>query len=65
MATSFSGGGSRGTRREQPTMVKQLVNFYHLRLRVEGTLFVVIYKAGRETHAVLVIGLYELLDPTT
>jgi hypothetical protein len=38
---------------------------YHLRLRVECTLFV-IYKDGRETHAVLVIGLYELLsNPTT
>jgi len=27
MATSFSGGGSRNTRREPPTMGKQLVNF--------------------------------------
>ena len=27
MATSFSGGGSRGTRREPPTMGKQLINF--------------------------------------
>jgi hypothetical protein len=27
MATSFSGGGSRSTRREPPTMGKQLVNF--------------------------------------
>jgi len=27
MATSFSGGGSRSTRREPPTMDKQLVNF--------------------------------------
>jgi hypothetical protein len=27
MATSFSGGRSRSTRREQPTMGKQLVNF--------------------------------------
>jgi hypothetical protein len=26
MATSFSGGGSRSTRREPPTMGKQLVN---------------------------------------
>jgi len=39
--TSFSGGGSR---REPPTMGKQLVNF---RLRVERTIFV-IYKAGLE-----------------
>jgi hypothetical protein len=38
---------------------------YHLRLRVECTRFV-IYKPGRPTHAVLVIGLYELLgNPTT
>jgi hypothetical protein len=35
MATSFSGGGSRGTWREPPTMSKQLEN---LRLRVKGTL---------------------------
>jgi hypothetical protein len=27
MATSFSGGGSRSTRREPPTMGKQLANF--------------------------------------
>ena len=27
MATSFSGGGSRSTRREPPTMGKQLINF--------------------------------------
>jgi len=27
MATSFSGQGSRRTRRELPTMAKQLVNF--------------------------------------
>jgi hypothetical protein len=29
MVTSFSGGGSRSTRREPSTMSKQLVNFYH------------------------------------
>jgi hypothetical protein len=27
MATSFSGGGSRNTRKEPPTMGKQLVSF--------------------------------------
>ena len=27
MVTSFSGGGSRSTRREPPTLCKQLVNF--------------------------------------
>jgi hypothetical protein len=36
-----------------PTMGKQLLKLYHMRLRVEYTLFV-IYKA--RTHAVLVIG---------
>jgi hypothetical protein len=30
MATSFSGGGSRSTRREPPTLGKQLVNFMWL-----------------------------------
>ena len=37
---------------------------YHLRLRVECTLFCNVQNWAR-THAVLVIGLYELLDPTT
>jgi hypothetical protein len=64
MATSFSGGGNRSTRREPPTMGKQLVNFITLRLRVECTLFCNLQSRAR-THAVLVIGLYELLDPTT
>jgi hypothetical protein len=45
MATSFSGGGSRSTRREPPTMGKQLVNF--ITCGCESTaLFFVIYKAG-------------------
>jgi hypothetical protein len=60
MATSFNGGRSRSTRREPATMGKQLVNFYHLRLRVECTLFCNLQSWVR-THAVLVIGLYELL----
>ena len=47
MTTSFSGGRSRSTWREPLTMGKQLVNFYHLRMRVECTLFV-IYKAERK-----------------
>jgi len=59
----FSGGGSRSTRREPLTMGKQL-ELYHLRLRVECTLFCNLQSRVR-THAVLVIGLYELLDPTT
>jgi len=37
---------------------------YHLRLRVECTLFCNLQSWAR-THAILVIGLYELLDPTT
>jgi hypothetical protein len=37
---------------------------YHLRLRVECTLFCNLQNRAR-THAVLVIGLYKLLDPTT
>ena len=39
-------------------------NLYHLRLRVECTLFCKLQSRAR-THAVLVIGLYELLDPET
>jgi len=52
MATSFSGGGSRSTRREPPTMGK-----HHLRLWVECTFFCNLQSWAR-THAVLVIGLY-------
>jgi hypothetical protein len=37
---------------------------YHMRLRVECTLFCNIQSRAR-THAVLVIGLYELLGNTT
>ena len=37
---------------------------YHLRLQVECTLFCNLQSWAR-THAVLVIGLYEVLDPTT
>jgi hypothetical protein len=38
---------------------------YHLQLLVECTFFV-IYKAGRDSHGVLVIDVYELLgNPTT
>jgi len=45
MVTSFSCGGSRSTRREPPTMGKQLVNF-------------ITCGCESRTHAVLVIGLY-------
>jgi len=59
METSFSGGRSRSTRREPPTMGKQLVNF------IKCTLFCNLQSRAR-THAVLVIVLYELLgNPTT
>ena len=56
MAASFSGGGSRSTRREPPTLGKQLVNFITCGCEASEPFFV-IYK--------LVIDLYELLDPTT
>ena len=82
MATSFSGGRNRSTRREPPTMGKQLVNFNHstqrepptmgkqlvnfnhLWLQVECTLFSNLQRRVR-THAVLVIGLFELLGNPT
>jgi hypothetical protein len=44
MATRFSGGGSR---REPPTMGKQLVNFITCGCKSSAPFFV-IYKAGRE-----------------
>ena len=53
VATSFSVGGSRSTGK-----------LYHLWLRVECTLFCNLQCWAR-TQAVLVIGLYELLDPMT
>ena len=61
LATSFSGGRSRSTRWEPPTMGKQLVNFLTCDCESSAPFFV-IYK----TDAVLVIGLFELLgNPTT
>jgi len=48
MATSFSGGRSRITWREPPTMGKQLVNFITCGSESSAPFFV-IYKAGRET----------------
>jgi hypothetical protein len=54
MATSFSGGRSRNTPERTTDHGQATGKLYHLRLRVECT------------HAVLVIGLYELLgNPTT
>jgi hypothetical protein len=46
-ATSFSGGRSRSTRREPPTMDKQMVNFITCGCESSAP-FYVIYKAGRE-----------------
>jgi hypothetical protein len=54
MATNFIGGGSRGTRREPPTLGKQLVSFIIYGCESSAPFFV-IYKT------VLVMGLYELL----
>jgi hypothetical protein len=51
MATSFSGGRSRNTRREPPTMGKQLVSFITCGYE-SSALFSVIYKAGSEKERV-------------
>ena len=64
MATSFSGGRSRSTRRKPPTIGQATGKLYYLRLRVECTLFCNLQSRAR-THAVLVIGLYELLGNST
>jgi hypothetical protein len=45
--SSFSGGRSRSTRREPPTMGKQLVNFITCGCESSATFFV-IYKTGHE-----------------
>jgi hypothetical protein len=64
MATSYSGGRSRSTRREPPTMGKQLLN---LSLAAASRVHPFCNLQNRaRTHAVLVIGLYELLgNPIT
>jgi hypothetical protein len=65
MAISFSGGRSRGTRRETTDHGKATGKLYHLWLRVECTLFCNL-QSRVQTQAILVIGLYELLgNPTT
>ena len=51
MATSFSGGGSRSTRREPPTMGKQLVNLITCGCESSAPFFV-IYKTGREPRRI-------------
>jgi hypothetical protein len=64
MATSFSGGRSRSTRIEPPTMGKQLVT---LSLAAASRVHLFCNSQSRaRTHVILVIGLYELLgNPTT
>jgi hypothetical protein len=58
----FSGGRNG---REPPTMGKQLVNFITCGCESSATFFCNLQSRVR-THAVLVIGLYELLgNPTT
>ena len=63
MVTSFSGGRSRNSRREPPTIGKQLVNLsFATASRVH--LFCNLQSRVR-THALLVVGLYELLGNPT
>ena len=63
MATSFSGGKIRSARREPDHVGEETGKLYHL--RVECTFFCNIQSRAR-THAILVIGLYELLgNPST
>ena len=59
MATSFSGGRSCSTLREPPTMVKQLVNF--ITCGCESRHLFCNLQSRAQTHAVLVIGFYELI----
>jgi hypothetical protein len=64
MATSFSGGRSWSIRREPPAMGKQLLNF--ITCGCESSAPFCNLQRWARTHAVLVIGLYELLgNPTT
>jgi len=63
MATSFSGGESRSTRIDPPNLCKQLETL-SLAAASRVDLFCNLQSSAR-THAVLVIGLYKLLDPTT
>ena len=50
--------------RKRTNLLQSTGKLYHMRLWVECTLFCNLQSRAR-THAVLVIGLYELLDPTT
>jgi hypothetical protein len=58
MTTRFSGGRNRSTQRTTDHG-QSTGKLYHLRLRVECTLFCTLQRRAR-IHAVLVIGLYEL-----
>ena len=65
MATSFSGGGSQSIRREPLIMGKQLANFITCGCESSAPFFGNL-QSRVQTHAVLVIDLYELLgNPTT
>ena len=65
LAISFSGGRSWSTWREPSTMGKQLANFITCDCESSAPFFCYLQSRAR-THAILVIGLYELLrNPTT
>jgi hypothetical protein len=64
MATSFSGGRRRSTRREPPIMGEQLINFITCYCDSSAPFFCNTQSRAR-THVVLVIGLYELLGNPT
>jgi hypothetical protein len=50
MATSFSGGRNRSTRKEPPIMGKQLVSFITCGCESSAPFFLIVfYKTGRET----------------
>jgi len=64
MATNFSDGRSRSTRREPPTIGKQLVNF--ITCGCESSAPFCNLQSRVQTHAVMVIGgLYEMLGNPT
>ena len=64
MTISLSGGGSQSTRREPPTIDKQLVNFITCDCESSAP-FLLFTKTGANPRHIE-IGLYELLgNPTT
>jgi hypothetical protein len=60
----FCTSTSKLSKRNAVFIVKATGKLYHLWLRVECTLYCKLQSRARN-HAVLVIGLYELLDPAT